>query len=105
MPVSVTAIERAHRAQVQPLPGFQGGLLAKLIVLLRELQADAGEKAFICPVKLAMHFLQLTSLAHASGLLRSLEYRGILYCVKRGTATRGDVQGTPTLWRFIEPKE
>jgi hypothetical protein len=100
--IELSAAERARRTQVEPLRGHDGALLARLIAPCRELQRDARDQPFKCPVKFVQHFLCLTSLAHASGLLRKLEHRGVIQCVRRGTVSRGDVKGVATLWRFKE---
>jgi hypothetical protein len=98
------AIDRARQVDPPSFEGHDGRALARLAVLARELQRDAGNDAFRLPVKLARDFCGLTSIAHAGGLLRSLEMRGILRCIKRGTATKGDVKGMPTLWRYNEAR-
>jgi hypothetical protein len=81
---------------------MMGALLSRLVVLARELQADAGTAPFKLPVRFVSDYLQIGDNTRASGLLRTLEYRGILHCVRRGTATKGDVPGVPTLWRLLK---
>jgi len=105
-PNAPTAAERALRADPQPLADHHDGRLAgRLIALCRELQRDAGDgQPFSCPVRFAQSFLRVGQIAQASGLLRTLEFRGILQCVRRGTMTRGEIRGLPTLYRFKEPK-
>jgi hypothetical protein len=101
---ALSPAERARRANVEPLPGHDGIFLAKLIALCRELQRDMGDQAFKCPVRFVQHFLELNDVAHASNLLRSLERRSVLKCVRRGSATKDNVPGQPSLYRFREPQ-
>ena len=67
---------------------------------IRGQDSDAGDGPFKLPVRYCMSFLAIDDLALCGALLRTLERRGFLHCIQRGTATRGDVPGKPTLWRF-----
>ena len=98
----LSAADRARRAKVQPFDGYDGLLLARLAVLCRELQRDAGDQPFRCPVRFVQAFFDLGQVAHASNLLRQLEVRDLIKCVRRGTQTKGDVRGVPSLYRLNE---
>jgi len=98
-----SAFERARRLDPQPLPGPDGTELAQLICLGRELARDANGAPFTCAVRLVKGYFGLDDLSHASRLLRTLEGKGVLRCIRRDTPTRGDTIGTPTLWEFREP--
>jgi hypothetical protein len=51
------------------------------------------------------HFVELDTVAHAGGVMRALERRDILQCVRRGTATKNDEKGVPSLYPFREPED
>jgi hypothetical protein len=102
--MNFSAAERARRADPQALPRHDGIFLARLIALARELQRDARGEPFGLAVKFAQNFLELPELASASRLLRELERRHVLECVRRGTRDTPEAKGVPSLYRFNEPQ-
>jgi DNA-binding MarR family transcriptional regulator len=73
----------------------------KLIALCRELARDAHGAPFRCAVGFVMKHFNVDQTT-ASALLRHLERRGILICVRRGLKDTAEQKGTATLWKFRE---
>jgi hypothetical protein len=96
----MSPIDRATRVTVEPLPGRDGLLLSKTIVLARELQRNSNGEPFVMAVRYVQHYLGLSELNQASQILRTLERRGFLYSERRGTKATPDTPGQPTPWRF-----
>jgi hypothetical protein len=87
--------------KIEPLPGRDGILLARLIELARQLQQDAGDEPFVLALRYAQQFLELPEMTDASRLLHRLERFGWLHCERLGTkSVPGGPPGQPTLWRF-----
>src|SRR5262249_46833735 len=68
------AIERATNMKPPFLPALDGNEEAtKLAALCRELQREAGDRPFICPVNVAQRFLNMRWPESANWLLHQLE--------------------------------
>jgi len=94
------ACERARSTPVF-IPSLDGNVEAtKLAALCRELQRDAGTRAFICSVGVVQQFLGLRWREQARWLLHQLELNGVIECVDRGAPNKPGVKGKPTLWRY-----
>jgi hypothetical protein len=98
------ARERAESADPPLIPARDGDVrIAKLAAFCRELQRNAGKRAFICPVNIAQRFLALPRPAQAAWLLHVLEEEGVLECIDRGAPNKAGERGKPTLWRYLYP--
>jgi hypothetical protein len=100
------AFQRALKAKPPFIPARDGDEeLARLAALCRELQHDAGDRAFICPVNVVQQFLHLPWPNQANWLLHVLENEGVIECVERGIPNKPGQKGKPTLWRYKLPME
>ena len=101
------ACERARKAGPPPfIPARDGdGEIALLAALCRELQRDAGERAFICPLGVVVEFLPVRWPSQAALLLGVLEDEGVIKCIARGQRHRKNQKGKPTFWRYLYPME
>jgi hypothetical protein len=105
-PALNTAIERARAAKPPFVAARDGDEEIELLAsLCRELQRDAGDKPFICPVNVAQQFLGLRFATAANRLIHELEYEKVIECVDRGAPNRLGKKGKPTLWRYKLPME
>lgn len=96
-----SACERAQKATPPFIPARDGDeLVAKLAALCRELQREAGERPFICPVNVVQQFLDLRWANQANYLLHVLEDEKVIECVERGAPNKPGQKGKPTLWRY-----
>jgi Toprim domain-containing protein len=97
------ACERARSAPAF-IPALDGNAEAtKLAALCRELQREAGTRAFICPVNMAQQFLNLRWPSGAHWLLHQLELNGVIECVDRGAPNKKGEKGKATMWRYKLP--
>ena len=101
----MSPIDIARQVTIEPLPGRDGLLLAKTIVLARELQRNSNGGPFVMAVCYVQQYRELSDLSRASEILRQLERRGFVHCERRGTKSTDDQPGVPTLWRFRPVKE
>jgi hypothetical protein len=98
------ACERARRARAPFIPARDGDEdLAKLAVLHRELQRDAGDRPYICPVNVAQEFLNLRWPSQANYLNHVLEEEKVIECVERGAPNKPGQKGKSTFWRYKYP--
>jgi hypothetical protein len=85
------AWERALSVELPTIPTHSGDIqLAMLAALCRELQREAGENAFICPVNVVQRLLNLREDSHANNLLHALERAGVIKRAEHG-------------WRYLYP--
>jgi hypothetical protein len=95
------ACERARTAPPPFIAALDGNNEAMIVAgLCRELQRDAGNRGFICPVNVVQQFLNLRWPAQAHWLLHQLECNGVIECVDRGAPNKPGRKGKPTLWRY-----
>jgi hypothetical protein len=98
------ACERARTALPPFIPALDGNTEAIAVAALcKELQRDAGERGFICPVNVVQQFLGLRWPAQAHWLLHQLELNGVIECADRGAPNTPGKKGKPTLWRYRLP--
>jgi hypothetical protein len=98
------ACERARTTPAPFIPAIDGNTEAITVAALcRELQRDAGERGFICPVNVVQQFLSLRWPAQAHWLLHQLELNGVIECADRGAPNAPGKKGKPTLWRYRLP--
>jgi hypothetical protein len=94
------ACERARSAPAF-VPALDGNIEAtKLAALCRELQREAQDRSFICPVGTVQQFLGLRWREQGRWLLRQLELNGVIQCVDRGAPNTPGKKGRSTLWRY-----
>jgi hypothetical protein len=94
------AMERARKTKLF-VPALDGNAeLTKLAALCRELQREAGNRPFICPVNIAQRFLNLKWPSGANWLLHQLECNGVIECVERGVPNKPGQKGKSTFWRY-----
>jgi hypothetical protein len=67
---------------------------------MRELQREAGDKSFICPVNVIVNFVPLRFAEQAKRLLLALEKLGVVECVQRGAPHLPGKPGKSSLWRY-----
>ena len=75
----------------------------KVAALNRELQRDAGDRPYICPVNKITGFLQLKYPEQANWIQHQLEKADVIHCVGRGEPHRQGRRGKSTLWRYLRP--
>ena len=98
------ACEHARTAPPPFIAALDGNNEAMIVAgLCRELQRDAGDRGFICPVNVVQQFLNLRWPAQAHWLLHQLECNGVLECVDRGAPNTPGKKGKPTIWRYRLP--
>jgi hypothetical protein len=98
------ACERAKTAHPPLIPACSGDTeLARLAALCRELQRNARDRAFICPINIAQSFLNLRWPTQAKRLLDVLEEEGVIKCVERGAPNKPNEKGKPTFYRYFYP--
>jgi hypothetical protein len=98
------ACERARTAPPPFIPALDGNSEATIVATLcRELQRDAGERGFICPVSVVQQFVDLRWPAQAHWLLHQLELNSVIECVDRGAPNTPGKKGKPTIWRYRFP--
>ena len=79
------AWDRALSARLPNIPSRDGDIqLALLAAFCRELQRDAGDRLFICPLNVVQRFFNLRELAHANNLMQGLEQEGMIRRVQHG---------------------
>jgi hypothetical protein len=101
-----SACERAENSAPPFIPALDGNVEAtKLAGLCRELQKDARDRAFICPVNVVQQFLNLRWASGANWLLHQLEMNGVIECVDRGAPNKPGVKGKATLWKYIHEEK
>jgi hypothetical protein len=90
------------RATALPLPDIASLNTNELKVaaLMRELQRDAAEKSFICPVNVIVRFLPLSHPEKAKRILLVLEQTGVIECVERGAPHMPGKPGKSSIWRY-----
>jgi hypothetical protein len=81
------------------IPGLNTNEL-KVAALMRELQRDAGEKSFICPVNVIVAFVPLRFAEQARRILFVLEQTGVIECVQRGAPHMPGKPGKSSIWRY-----
>ena len=79
--VLMRPFDKAYSGQVEPLPGHDGLLLARFVVLVEETKRETLGQPFRLSVRLVQNCFQLEQMSDAEGLLRQLERRGFLKCV------------------------
>jgi hypothetical protein len=95
------ACTRARTATPPFIPARDGDVeVGALAALCRELQRDAGDRAFICPVNVVKDFLNLRWPSQANWLLHELENEKVIECVDRGAPNTQGKKGKPTMWRY-----
>jgi hypothetical protein len=100
------AIERAGTSGLPDIPSLAHNEHAiRLAALNRELQREAGDRPYICPVNIAQEFLKLRWPSQANYLQHMLEDEQVLECVQRGAPNKTGVKGKPTFWRYKLPME
>jgi hypothetical protein len=100
-PALQAACHRASSAKPPFIPARDGDdALAKLAALCRELQRDARDRPFICPVNVAQQFLGLRWPSQANYLLHVLEEEKVIECFDRGAPNKPGQKGKPTLWLY-----
>jgi len=98
------ACERARTVPPPFIPALDGNTDATTVAALcRELQRDAGDRGFICPVNIVQQFSNLRWPAQAHWLLHQLECNGVIECVDRGAPNIPGKKGKPTIWRYRLP--
>src|SRR4029453_17857082 len=90
------------RATALPLPDIASLNTNELKVaaLMRELQRDAAEKSFICPVNVIVKFVPLCFAEQARRILFVLEQTGVIECVERGAPHVPGKPGKSSIWRY-----
>jgi hypothetical protein len=90
------------RATTLPLPNIQGLNTneRKVAALMRELQRDAGEKSFICPVNVIVAFVPLRFAEQARRILFVLERMDVIECIRRGAPYMVGKPGKSSIWRY-----
>jgi hypothetical protein len=100
------AWERAKSAKLPFIPARDGDEeLALLAAFFRELQRNAKERPFICPVNVVQRLFNLHSDKEANHLIHELEDEEVIKCVERGVPNTQGRKGKPTLWRYKLPME
>lgn len=100
-PALKAACERGRCARPPFIPARDGDEeLAKLAALHRELQRDAGDRPYICPVNVAQAFLNLRWPSQANYLNHVLEEEKVIECVERGAPNKPGQKGKPTFWQY-----
>ena len=97
------ALEAAlERARTLPLPDIAGLNMnaVKVAALMRELQRDAQERPFICPVNVIVRFVPLRFAEQAKRILLLLEKATVIECVVRGAPHMPGKPGKSSLWRY-----
>jgi hypothetical protein len=98
------ACERASVAKPPFIPARDGDVeVARLAALCRELQREAGDRPFICPVGVVVEFLGVRWRSQGGWLLHVLEHENVIECVDRGVPNSVGKRGKPTLWRYKLP--
>jgi hypothetical protein len=97
------ALERASASPLPNIAGLSTNAL-KVAALMRELQRDAGDKSFICPVNVIVKFVPLRFAEQAKRILLVLEKSGVIQCVERGRPHAPGVYGKSTVWRYTHSK-
>jgi hypothetical protein len=98
------AIQRARTLPQPDIPGANTNVL-KVAALMRELQRDAGDKSFICPVNVIVSFVPLRFAEQGKRLLLVLEKAGVIECVERGSPHLPGKPGKSSVWRYNLPIE
>jgi hypothetical protein len=93
------ARKRASTLPLPDIPGLNTNEL-KVAALMRELQRDAGEKSFICPVNVIVAFVPLRFAEQARRILFVLEQTGVIECVQRGAPHVPGKPGKSSIWRY-----
>lgn len=100
------AWDRAGAATPPFIPAWDGNEKVTLLAAFcRELQRNAGNRAFICPVNVVQRLFNLRFPPQADRLLKALEEEGVIKSVDRGAPHLSGKRGKPTLWRFLYPME
>jgi hypothetical protein len=98
------ACERARTAKPPFIAARDGDTeIERLAALCRELQRDAGDRPFICPVNVVQQFLGLRWPNQANYLLHVLEDENVLECAARGAPNKKGEKGKATMWRYKLP--
>jgi hypothetical protein len=92
------------RASTLPLPDIAGldANALKVAALMRELQREAAEKSFICPVNVIVRFVPLRFAEQARRILFVLEQSKVIECVDRGAPHMPGKPGKATVWRYMK---
>jgi hypothetical protein len=93
------AIQRARTMPLPDIPGANTNVL-KVAALMRELQRDAGDKSFICPVNVIVSFVPLRFAEQAKRVLLVLEKAGVIECVEHGSPHLAGKPGKSSVWRY-----
>ena len=103
-PALKAACERANKAKPPFIAARDGDdELAKLAALHRELQRDARDRPYICPISVVVDFIPVRWRSQAGWLTHVLEDEGVIECVERGASNKVGVKGKPTYWRYKFP--
>jgi hypothetical protein len=98
------ACERACQATPPFIAARDGDVeVAKLAALHRELQRDAGNRAYICPIGVVVDFIPVRWRSQAGWLTQILEQEKVIECVDRGLPNKPGKKGRPTLWCYKLP--
>jgi hypothetical protein len=93
------ALKRASTLPLPDIPDLNTNEL-KVAALMRELQRDAGEKCFICPVNVIVGFVPLRFAEQARRILFVLEQTGVIECVQRGAPHMPGKPGKSSIWHY-----
>jgi Toprim-like len=93
---------RAQSAEPPFIASWDGdNEIALLASFCRELQRNARDRAFICPVHVVQRLFNLRWPVQATRLLQALEDEDVIKCVDRGAPHLPGKKGKPTLWRYL----
>jgi hypothetical protein len=95
------AIERARTLPLPDIPGLSENEL-RVAALHRELQREAGDGPYICPVSVAAKFLEQDWPEQARWVQHKLEKAGVIQCFERGAPHTEGKRGKSTLWRYLK---
>lgn len=95
------ARERARSAPLPDIPTLSEPQL-RAAALHRELQREAGEASYICPINTIQDFLGQRWPEQARWIQRQLEQAKVILCVKRGIPNAKGFKGTCSFWRYLK---
>lgn len=97
------AMQRARSLPPPEIPGADDPNVLKVGALMRELQREAGDKSFICPVNIVVSFVPLRFAEQAKRIQHVLEKKGAVTCVERGAPHLPGKPGKSSVWRYNLP--
>ena len=96
------ACERARTSSLPEIPGLSANDL-RAAALHRELQREAGDGGYICPISVVAKFLQLEWVEQARWIQHKLEKAGVIQCIERGAPHTEGKRGKSSVWRYLQP--